>query len=132
MFEPEYRVGFRALGKEIGLRSILKVIVPAVFKSLRINYEVEKNADEAEIELYPKLMSWAGRAWLFLSYLLFVVQRFDALPFPELKPKKRFLVSASLSLASCKVRARKVAPVWARSVKVYIGGITLLPSCMPS
>lgn len=67
MFEPEYRVGFRALRKEIGLRFTLKVIVPAVFKSLRINYEVEKNADDAEIELYPKLISWAGRAWLFLS-----------------------------------------------------------------
>jgi len=50
MFEPEYKVGFRVLKKEIGLCSTLKVVVPTAFKSLRSNYEIDENADVAERE----------------------------------------------------------------------------------
>jgi len=62
MFKPEYRVGFQVFKKEIGLWPTLKVIVPATFKSPRINYETEKNADEAErkkteIKNHLKLMT---------------------------------------------------------------------------
>ncbi len=50
MLEPEYRVGFWVLKKEIGLWSTLKVIIPVAFKSLRINYEADKSLDDAEIK----------------------------------------------------------------------------------
>jgi hypothetical protein len=48
MFEPEYRVGFLVLKKEIGLFPTLKVVIPAAFKSLVIKYKADRDLDDAE------------------------------------------------------------------------------------
>ena len=48
MFEPEYRIGFRVLKKQLGLWSTLKAIIPAVLKSMTINYETVKTLDETD------------------------------------------------------------------------------------
>lgn len=48
MFEPEYRVGLRVLREKIGTWSTLKIVIPAIFKSMRIRYNAEKDADEPE------------------------------------------------------------------------------------
>ena len=50
MFEPEYRIGFRVLRKQLGLRSTLKAVIPAALKSMTINYETGKNLDETELK----------------------------------------------------------------------------------
>lgn len=60
MFEPEYRVGFQVLREEIGLWSTLKVVIPAIFRSLAINYEIEGNGAEetkANIKNHFKLLA---------------------------------------------------------------------------
>jgi hypothetical protein len=48
MFEPEYRDGLRVLREKIGTWSTLKIVIPAIFKSMRIKYNAEKDADEPE------------------------------------------------------------------------------------
>jgi predicted ArsR family transcriptional regulator len=48
MFEPEYRIGLRVLRETIGTWSTLKVVILAIFKSVRIRYHAEKDADEPE------------------------------------------------------------------------------------
>jgi len=48
MFEPEYRIGFRVLREQLGLRLTLKAVIPAALKSMTINYETGKNLDETE------------------------------------------------------------------------------------
>ncbi len=48
MLEPEYRVGFQALRKEIGLWSTFRAVAAAALKSLRIGYETDEDLEAAE------------------------------------------------------------------------------------
>ena len=48
MFEPEYRIGLRVLREKIGTWSTLKVVIFAIFKTMRIRYHAGNNADEPE------------------------------------------------------------------------------------
>jgi hypothetical protein len=48
MLSPEYRVGFQALMKKIGLGSAMTVAITAYLRSLRIRYRVSEGADSAE------------------------------------------------------------------------------------
>jgi hypothetical protein len=62
MFEPEYRVGFRVLTEQIALWPTLKVVIPATLKSLRIDYETDKDPygaerTKAEIKHHFKLLA---------------------------------------------------------------------------
>jgi hypothetical protein len=49
MFEPEYRVGFRVLREKIGrLGSTLKVVIPAIARSVITDYDADENLEEDE------------------------------------------------------------------------------------
>jgi hypothetical protein len=48
MFEPEYRIGFRVLRETLGTWPTLKIVIPAIFKSMGIKYHAEKDDDEPE------------------------------------------------------------------------------------
>jgi hypothetical protein len=48
VFEPEYRIGLRVLIEEIGFLGALRVVVPALLRSLGIRYGVDENAEEPE------------------------------------------------------------------------------------
>jgi len=48
MFEPEYRIGLRVLREKVGTWPTLKIVIPAILKSMRIRYHADKDADEPE------------------------------------------------------------------------------------
>ena len=62
MFEPEYRIGLRVLREKIGTWSTLKVVIFAIFKSMRIRYHADKDADDpkrtkAQLKNHFKLLA---------------------------------------------------------------------------
>jgi hypothetical protein len=48
MFESEYRIGFRILTEEVGLLDALRIVIPALFRSLGTRYGVDENTEEPE------------------------------------------------------------------------------------
>ena len=48
MLEPEYIAGFRVIKDKTGFLSTSKAVIPAVFKSLKVNYAIYASLDETE------------------------------------------------------------------------------------
>lgn len=48
MLEPEYRVGFRVIKDKTGFLPSLKSVIPAIFKSLKVNYTTYESLDDNE------------------------------------------------------------------------------------
>ena len=45
MFEPEYRIGLRVLREKLGTWPTLKLVIPALLKSMRIRYHADEDEE---------------------------------------------------------------------------------------
>lgn len=83
MLEPEYRVGFKILKREIGLLSTLRVGLYSIRKSCKINFEIAEGMEVAD----QKKVLLKNHFTLLAQMYKFLKQRYGSLRTQEIMKK---------------------------------------------